>query len=41
MRATVWLVVHEDMRHAARIRACVDFLAEGLRAQGKRLRGEK
>jgi len=39
MRASMWLVVHEDMRHAARIRACVEFLADGLRAQGKRLVG--
>jgi DNA-binding transcriptional LysR family regulator len=35
----VWLVVHEDMRHAGRIRACVDFLADRLRAQSRRLRG--
>jgi DNA-binding transcriptional LysR family regulator len=39
MRASMWLVVHEDMRHAARIRACVEFLAEGLRAQARLLRG--
>jgi DNA-binding transcriptional LysR family regulator len=39
MRASMWLVVHEDMRHAARIRACVEFLAEGLRAESKRLVG--
>jgi len=36
---SVWLVVHEDMRHAARIRACVDFLAGRLRAQSRSLRG--
>jgi DNA-binding transcriptional LysR family regulator len=35
----IWLVVHEDVRHAARIRACSDFLAEGIRAQSRRLRG--
>jgi DNA-binding transcriptional LysR family regulator len=40
-RNTIWLVVHEDLRHAARIRACADFLADGLRRQSKRLRGEK
>ncbi|HEY5241104.1 MAG TPA: LysR family transcriptional regulator [Polyangiaceae bacterium] len=39
MRASMWLVVHEDMRHAARIRACVEFLAEGLRAQSRRFVG--
>jgi DNA-binding transcriptional LysR family regulator len=38
---SMWLVVHEDMRHAARIRAISDFLAEGIRAQSRRLRGEK
>lgn len=35
------LVVHQDMRHAARIRACSDFLADGLRVQARRLRGER
>jgi DNA-binding transcriptional LysR family regulator len=39
MLASMWLVVHEDMRNAARIRACVEFLAEGLRAQARLLRG--
>jgi DNA-binding transcriptional LysR family regulator len=37
----IWLAVHQDMRNAARIRACSDFLAEGLRAQSARLRGER
>jgi len=37
----IWLVVHQDMRHAARIRACSDFLAESVRAQARRLRGER
>jgi DNA-binding transcriptional LysR family regulator len=36
----LWLVVHQDMRHAARIRAISDFLAEGIRAQARRLRGQ-
>jgi DNA-binding transcriptional LysR family regulator len=36
----IWLVVHQDMRHAARIRACSDFLAEGIRRQSRVLRGE-
>ncbi len=35
----IWLVVHQDMRDAARIRALSDWLAEGIRGQGKRLRG--
>lgn len=37
----LFVVVHEDLRHAARIRACADFLAAGLRAQARRIRGEK
>jgi len=36
---TVCIVVHEDTRHAAPIRACADYLAEGLKAQAARLRG--
>ncbi len=37
----VWLVVHEDMRNSARIRACSDFLAEAIKAQAALLRGER
>jgi DNA-binding transcriptional LysR family regulator len=40
VRHTIYLIVHEDLRQAARIRACADFLAEGLRRHDKRLRGE-
>jgi DNA-binding transcriptional LysR family regulator len=36
---TVCIVVHEDTRHAAPIRACADYLAEALKAQAPRLRG--
>jgi DNA-binding transcriptional LysR family regulator len=36
-RRELWLVVHQDMRHAPRIRALTDFLADGLRAQAGRL----
>jgi hypothetical protein len=36
-----WLVVHEDLRHAARIRIFSDFLAEGIRALASRFRGDK
>jgi hypothetical protein len=39
MKASVWLVVHEDMRHAGRIRACIGMLADGLRAQARLIRG--
>ncbi|MBS0561328.1 MAG: LysR family transcriptional regulator [Proteobacteria bacterium] len=38
-RRELWLAVHQDMRHAPRIRALTDFLADGLRAQGDRLAG--
>jgi DNA-binding transcriptional LysR family regulator len=37
----VYLVVHQDLRQAAGIRACAAFLAEGIRAQGAMLRGER
>jgi DNA-binding transcriptional LysR family regulator len=37
---SVYLVVHEDLREAARIRACATFLADGIRAAGPVLRGE-
>jgi DNA-binding transcriptional LysR family regulator len=37
----VWLVVHEDLQHAARIRACADFLAEAIRAEAPRFAGKK
>jgi DNA-binding transcriptional LysR family regulator len=37
----IWLVVHQDMRHAARIRACSDFLADCVRAQARKLKGER
>lgn len=40
MRA-VWLVLHRDLQHAARVRACADFLVEALVARGSDLRGEK
>jgi DNA-binding transcriptional LysR family regulator len=33
------LVVHEDLRHTARVRVCADFLAERLRAQTARFAG--
>jgi DNA-binding transcriptional LysR family regulator len=37
----IWLVVHEDLQHAARIRACADFLAEAIRADAPRFAGQK
>ena len=36
----VYLIVHEDLREAARVRACATFLADGIRAAGPVLRGE-
>jgi DNA-binding transcriptional LysR family regulator len=35
-----WLVVHKDMRHAARIRAVMDFLVEQTEAQSDVLLGQ-
>lgn len=40
VRNPVWLVVHEDMRQSARIRAISDFLAAELRAMTPRFTGE-
>jgi DNA-binding transcriptional LysR family regulator len=37
----IWLVMHQDMRHAARLRVCSDFLADGIRAQSRRLLGRR
>jgi DNA-binding transcriptional LysR family regulator len=39
VRSPIWLVVHEDMRQSARIRAISDFLADELRAIVPRLLG--
>jgi DNA-binding transcriptional LysR family regulator len=33
---TYWIVVHESMRDNARIRACIDFIAGSVRAEGVR-----
>jgi DNA-binding transcriptional LysR family regulator len=41
VRDPIWLVVHEDMRQSARIRAISDYLAEGVRAMVPVLLGEK
>jgi DNA-binding transcriptional LysR family regulator len=41
VKCVVWLVVHEDLQHAARIRACADFLAEAIRADAPRFAGKK
>jgi DNA-binding transcriptional LysR family regulator len=35
----VWLVMHRDLQHSARVRACADFLVEGLRAERARISG--
>jgi len=37
---SVWIVIHRDLRGAARIRACADYLAEGLKAQAAFLEGK-
>jgi DNA-binding transcriptional LysR family regulator len=37
----IWLVVHEDLQHAARIRACADFLAEAIHTDAPRFAGQK
>jgi DNA-binding transcriptional LysR family regulator len=35
----LWLVMHRDMRHAARIRACADFIVEELAARADEFLG--
>jgi len=37
----LWLVMHKDLRHAARIRACADFIAEELLARADEFRGAR
>jgi DNA-binding transcriptional LysR family regulator len=40
VRQDIWLVVHEDLRHTARVRVCADFLCAGIRAQAARFSGD-
>ena len=35
----VWLVLHKDLRHSARIRACADFLVAAHAVQSRLLAG--
>jgi DNA-binding transcriptional LysR family regulator len=35
----LWLVLHRDLQHAARIRACAEFLVEALSARAAELNG--
>jgi DNA-binding transcriptional LysR family regulator len=35
----VWIALHRDLRHAGRIRACADFISEGIVASAQRLGG--
>jgi DNA-binding transcriptional LysR family regulator len=37
----LWLVMHKDLRHAARIRACADFIVEELSARADEFRGDR
>ncbi|MDB4945112.1 MAG: hypothetical protein JWP97_4646 [Labilithrix sp.] len=38
---TVWLALHKDLRHTARVRACADFVAAALTAQAAELAGAR
>jgi DNA-binding transcriptional LysR family regulator len=40
VRQDIWLVVHEDLRHTARVRVCADFLSAGIRGQAARFSGD-
>ena len=37
----LWLVLHRDLRHVARVRVVCEFLAEEMRAAAARLRGRR
>lgn len=37
---SIWLLIHEDLQHAARVRACADFLVTELGKLAPRLRGD-
>jgi DNA-binding transcriptional LysR family regulator len=37
----VWLVMHRDLQHTPRIRACADFISERIRARADWLSGKK
>jgi DNA-binding transcriptional LysR family regulator len=39
--SNVWLVVHRDLQHTARVRVCADFLAERFRADAPRFVGAR
>ena len=39
LEAQLWLLTHNDLRASPRIRACLDFLYEALRAQRGLLAG--
>jgi DNA-binding transcriptional LysR family regulator len=36
----VWVVIHRDLQHAPRIRACADFLIAAIGARAELLAGE-
>jgi DNA-binding transcriptional LysR family regulator len=39
VHSSVWLVMHRDLQHTARVRVCADFLAERFKAQAGRFVG--
>jgi DNA-binding transcriptional LysR family regulator len=39
VRNDIWLILHRDLQHTARIRACADFLAERFKAEAARFTG--
>ena len=41
VESAVWLVMHKDLQHAPRIRACADFIGERLAAQSAWLSGTR
>ncbi len=39
--SALWLLVHADLRRAARVRALIDFLVPRLKQQAELFRGER
>jgi DNA-binding transcriptional LysR family regulator len=39
VQRTLWLVIHRDLQRSARVRACADFIAEGLAKREALVRG--
>jgi DNA-binding transcriptional LysR family regulator len=41
LNSALWILTHEDLRHVARVRAFLDFMADALIPARSRLKGTK